>query len=511
MKSKIIKLFSLTFALLLFLSAFSSCGKGEKIGRTTESTGSESLSEQSSGSESPARTYSELKKEDLNQDITVLTRGPAILWDPFDWDCDTYSEDSLNNAVYTRNQTVERDYNITITQIKASDDASDLLAKAQTSFYAGDNDYDIVVMPIFHQIANMAASGYYRDLSTVSSLDLNAAWWDQNTNFSISLYDRYYTICGDVNVIDDMATWCVLFNKKLVANFQSVGNLYEAVQDGSWTMEKMYETAALFANKDDQKYGVGSQMEAVYAFLASGNSFTFVRDENGDFYDRLKNAAFQDLFERIYNRLSDDRLHLYGAGQKLIDSFPTKFTDFGTLYKEFASGNMMFLTTMITTAVKQYNIASMDDPYGILPISKSDSEVEAYYSTMDSGNATAASIMIQNPNYETVGKILTAMSACSVNTLTPEFYTKTLQRKKSPDEESGAMLNIIFANRVVDFGVTLSSSVSNILQNTLVSQIGNNSGYTYHSKLQSYISTLYEEIEKITDAVKTDFAHVEKP
>ena len=53
---------------------------------------------------------------------------------------------------------------------------------------------------------------------------------------------------------------------------------------------------------------------------------------------------------------------------------------------------------------------------------------------------------------ERTGIIIEALSAESMYTLTPAYYDITLKTKLSRDEESAAMLDLIFENRVFDIG-----------------------------------------------------------
>ena len=53
------------------------------------------------------------------------------------------------------------------------------------------------------------------------------------------------------------------------------------------------------------------------------------------------------------------------------------------------------------------------------------------------------------------GAILEALNCESANYVVPAYYDITLKTKTSRDEESAAMLDLIFENRVVDLGDTV--------------------------------------------------------
>ena len=54
---------------------------------------------------------------------------------------------------------------------------------------------------------------------------------------------------------------------------------------------------------------------------------------------------------------------------------------------------------------------------------------------------------------EFVGMILEVMAAESVSTVSPAFYDVCLEGKSVRDEESAEILDIIFANKVFDYGL----------------------------------------------------------
>lgn len=66
------------------------------------------------------------------------------------------------------------------------------------------------------------------------------------------------------------------------------------------------------------------------------------------------------------------------------------------------------------------------------------------------------------------GAVLEAMAYYSQDTLTKAYYDVTLTNKYFRDEESGDMLDIIFANRTYDIGYIMNvGNLSSIPQNLL--------------------------------------------
>ena len=62
---------------------------------------------------------------------------------------------------------------------------------------------------------------------------------------------------------------------------------------------------------------------------------------------------------------------------------------------------------------------------------------------------------VTNSDLDMTGAILEALNSASATTAVPAYYEIALKTKYSRDEESAAMLDLIFDNRVVDIGDTI--------------------------------------------------------
>lgn len=166
------KLLAVLLAALLLLPLSAGCHSEESPGEDSQSPDVTDTSAADTGSDptAPERTFDDLPDADLeDRVIKVLTRDEAstVLWRPIDWVCNTVDANSaeINRAVFERNKRVEERYHCTFAQVM--DD--NYLAMATAAYMGNTEDYDIIVMPIIHQINSMAANGYYMDLATLDS------------------------------------------------------------------------------------------------------------------------------------------------------------------------------------------------------------------------------------------------------------------------------------------------------------------------------------------------------
>ena len=92
----------------------------------------------------------------------------------------------------------------------------------------------------------------------------------------------------------------------------------------------------------------------------------------------------------------------------------------------------------------------MELNFGILPNPKFDESQEEYHNAVHAWATTAVSIPVTSPDAERTGIILEALTAESFYTLRPAYFDISLQSQLLRDEESGEMLELIFATRVYD-------------------------------------------------------------
>jgi hypothetical protein len=96
------------------------------------------------------------------------------------------------------------------------------------------------------------------------------------------------------------------------------------------------------------------------------------------------------------------------------------------------------------------NLRNMDTDFGIIPYPKFDEAQEKYGHYVD-GHATLMAVPITVSNPEKDGVIIEALSYDSYKNLLPIYYDTIITTKFTRDEESAAMLDIIYNSRVFDF------------------------------------------------------------
>ncbi len=212
---------TLLFLAVMMCAGLAACSQG------TKDTGADSTS--APVLTVPETTETEKLLPDIPEmdfeeyDFRVLTKGTFnVHWKTRDIYAAQENGDPVNDAVFRRNRKIEETYNIKISEFGEAD----YFAALRKSVLAADDTYDMVSVGYTALIADHL----FVNLYDVDYMDLGKPWYDQNANTSLSVLGRLYQTTGDIVVMDNDATWGVLFNK-LLADDYKLGDLYQLVRD----------------------------------------------------------------------------------------------------------------------------------------------------------------------------------------------------------------------------------------------------------------------------------------
>lgn len=369
-------------------------------------------------------------------------------------DKDLYSEsetgDVLKDAVYRRNLKVEEQFNIKITLEHQNNTVVPTTVKNMVA--AGDDAYDLVYIRTYES-PSVVTAGYLTDFNELSYVNLRQPWWDRNAAESLSIGGKLYLAASDINVIDKDATAVITFNKKMAADL-NLPDLYYIVLDGKWTIDKM---ASLYKNASQDVNGDGSMsLDDIWGFIAGRDVPTaFFNGAGSTFASKDENDMPVYTFESEYN---------YAVADKIIEimSDKTSFynhhtgtdaaavTDDNEYRQLFENGRGLFFWTRLddVTAMR----ASETD-FGILPTPKYQETQDRYYNLVSIHTAGLMSVPTSAGDLERTSVILESMAFESNSTVQPAYKDVALKGKYVRDEESLAMLDIIFESRVFDIGI----------------------------------------------------------
>ncbi len=411
-------------------------------------------------------------------EFTVLTNELSV-WDYTHVDFDEPSDDPLDNSVYQRNVAVEELLGCSIAQYATNSSGSVL----QTAVDAGDTEgFDVAILDLTACGTNVGSGRCY-DLTAFQYLDLTKSWWDINSVEQLAIGGKNYMVGGDMFVSDDELLWLMFFTKDMVANL-GLENPYELVENGQWTWDKMIEMIEKAAY-DENANGVFDEAD-IYGLMMHDYHYSgmwvsaeqrIVRlDDEGMPYQTWGEESFVNVYEKII-----ELANMEGVRDISDQVLTTKMQ----------AGETLFVGEVVGW-VSGYRNNEYD--FGLLPMPKYSADQDEYYTIACSQSDLLVIGNNQDDTYST-GIILEAMAAKGQEIITPMYYEKQLQSRHSRDEESSAMLDIIFKNKVYDIGAIFNwSDVAWQLMNP---RSGANPATLYASHKKAFQKTMEKDLEKI--------------
>jgi len=422
----------------------------------------------------------------------INTKPDSVTWLLTQVTANEETGDVFNDAVYRRNRQIEARYDIEIFEIVAND-PGDAKAKAQKSAKSGGDDYDLIFAYIGDSL-NMAQAGLLYEINSVPYIDLTKPWWDKDVANDLSFSKRLYGVAGDLCFAHYSAVMPMFFNKKMLADF-GLESPYQLVKDGKWTLDKFADMSKgasvdLDGNgKWDQndQYGFMSLNFLVYPSFMLSAGEKFVRKDADDVpYFAAGSPRFVDVYEKIVDILNAGDHRFFDADA----AGNHRFQDF-----MFPGNQVLFWHELMNWSKI---LRDMESDFGIIPTPKYDEAQEIYYSRVF--NATMMAIPVTVTDIEREGIILEALCAESYKSVKPVYYDTMLKTKISRDEESGEMLDIIFANRVYDMGYLYWDSAV-LSPYTAMAKTGKKEVASYVEKNQTKATAAIQKTIDALDAI----------
>ena len=389
----------------------------------------------------PAAEYG-LKSEDFGGKemrfiVTGITADCGSPWECFDIYAEATTGDVVIDAVYERNLWIEELYNVKITEYKPTvETAADTMRNAVS---AGEDAADAVIESI-SRLCALASNGYLLDMASLPDLKLDSPWWDQGAIDGVSIGNKVYLATGDLLIVDNDATWVLMFNKEMAATFDY--DFYTMIDNNEWLYEDLFEVSrgsAADLNGDgkmkitDDRYGLVSAYNTPDALITGAGLTLAVKDEN----DIPK-------METDLARLTDV---IAVAGEFYADKNVVFGSDYVKAADAFVGGRAMFYSEVLQCVTR---MRESNTDFGLLPWPKFDQAQENYYSFMvaAAGHAVALPVTLKDEHMTSI--VLDAMAAKSMDTLTVAYYDKALTQKYMRDETSIRMLDMILGSRIFD-------------------------------------------------------------
>ena len=430
-------------AAMLFPAA--SCS--EKPGEETEQApapSSEAVSEPAEAEEETALLPELPDKTFGGAEVMFLTSKHL----GYDWytSYEIYAEEMtgtlINDAVFERNTQIENQLDIRIAETKLPD----CNQIARKSIKADEDTYH-VVMPYINSTISLATEGLLLNLYDVPWLDLEKPWWDQRANANMLIAGKLFITTGDIAILDNECTMVMFFNKQMFRD-RELESPYDLVREHRWTLDMVKELAVgvtYDANGDgkmthDDVWGLSIAGNAPISMYFGAGERIVDKTEDGGLAFTIGSPRSFDVFDKMTSLCYDERM---------LSDHTTSSAGYDTVSKMFNASQVM----MVTFALVDINgMRDAEFEFGILPYPLYDETQKEYNNLISTGLVSSVSVPVTCRDTEKTGATLEAMAFGSTTTLTPAYYDNALKTRYVRDEESGEMLDIIFATRVYDLG-----------------------------------------------------------
>ncbi|MCQ2428360.1 MAG: hypothetical protein MJ137_08205 [Clostridia bacterium] len=362
----------------------------------------------------------------------------------------------VSDAVYNRNLAVEERLGIKLNVIPVPGEWAErdsFIATVENSAGAGDYAYDIIMTHNTY-IASLGMKGLSYNLYDLPTVDLSKKWWNKAFTDDMAINGKSYYAIGDLAYSIYAYIFVTYFNKSVTAD-KNTPDLYDLVDKGEWTFEKMKEIAltagsdtdgnGIWDNKDEYGLSFGN-----FACRYSVVGFDVPLAElNGDGkYEIIKNnEKYLNLYSELYDLLYNNNQVWYESGLA------------PNALQMFADGRVMLHVATLGNAEA---LKDMSNEYGIIPFPKYNSDQPDYITPMCGGFlATTVAADIRNP--QTVGAALEALCMYGYKMITPAYYETTIKYRYLSDSRAMGLLDGIRDRVASSFVVNYSDQIDHIV------------------------------------------------
>jgi len=442
------KILCMTLALLMLVSCLlaTSCAKKEDSAETTVA-----FTTAADGGDT-SKTLSVPEELDYNKkEFNILGCS--------DWGVEEFTPDKpdmgdqVSAAIVARDNFIQDYLNVQIKVDRIKGQFNDRITFAQTVENNVQSDveaYDLVAC--YSLVApSLATRGLLVDLNQTQYFNANKAWWPAFMYDACTVNNKTYHISGDASINMLYYLQAVLFDSVKMEEYKiNEEDIYTLVDNGGWTLEKMFEISSNISASEDATwddsdfYAIGMESRVMLDSFYYATGLKTVEDADGvvkvsddilsekalTVYDMVYSAIFVEHKLRMND--ADVWVHLLKEGRCVFNV--------STIYQ------------MKTT------LANVDAPIGVLPFPKYEAGTEetnlGYRTLVSSPHIQFAIPNDLDEDEVTVSSaFLETMGYVTFTNVTPVVYDNVMKLRYAKDENSSRMFDILRSGATTEMGI----------------------------------------------------------
>lgn len=307
----------------------------------------------------------------------------------------------------------------------------------------------------FNQMTNsmsQVTSGRVVSYDYLKYVKLDKSWWNKDCTEQLAINGKSYVAAGDIMISDKEDIWALYFIKERIKD-KELESPYDLVNNNQWTWEKMYSMADIAHADSDGNDVMVANSNDVFGLCTHGENFAASWESAGIKSITMTNGIptlswGSETFIKVWEEAFDEMNNKMVVSPRDINYITTAIMKNQTLFG-----------TEVMAFVRTYR--DSDTPFGIVPYPKYDSSVDRWYSYI-AINSAVVTVGIANREFDYTSVVLETMAAYGQRDVLPVYYDQQLKSRYATDEESSAMLDIIFEYRCYDLGLFLSTEYTGL-------------------------------------------------
>jgi hypothetical protein len=392
----------------------------------------------------------------------------------------------LNDSIYKRTLYIEERFNVSLTEFFVWD--GDVPSRFNRDVRSGDSSFHIFNMRCDHALP-IWIEGNLIPWNEIPNIDLSKTYWDQSINSFLTINNFQPMSIGSFNIGTYDLAYALLFNKQLIADL-GLEMPYNLVESGEWTFDAMNTMMKAFTQdvngdgimdrNDNFGYVAHHKMVVPNFYIAAGEMS--IKKDAGDIpYLAVGEPRFLGVWEKVYQMMYDD-MNWYRDRSPDADVPSSSVT-------AFQENRALFMDTSFFEIER---LRGMETDFGIIPYPKFDRSQSQYYARISYYIPTV--VPVSNNELEMTGAIFEVLNAESHRTVLPTYLDTILRVRNTRDEESAAMLDLMFDSFVVDIGDTTMCA---IIRDGFIATMFNANNRDFASAIERQSARIERELDRM--------------